>query len=215
MQQMQREGLSGLTINSKCSLLSGLIDTCIKSGLLAGKTNPFALVDYAAGEANHIPPAEKQDYKGLKGLVPTLLKRQLIPILIQTYTGCRISEVRKRKQEDFDLDAGTMEVVVGTAKNKASERTIPLPSVVIDLLRDFDFKWGSAAHINKQIQTVNPSLSSHSFRHGLTKLGRDVQANEIAIEALLGHRLSLHGVQSWSLKSLGLDHRWEPRSLTS
>ena len=108
-----------------------------------------------------------------------------------------------------------MEVVVGTAKNKASERTIPLPSAVIDLLRDFDFKWGSAAHINKQIQTFNPSLSSHSFRHGLTKLGRDVQANEIAIEALLGHRLSLHGVQSWSLKSLGLDHRWEPQSLTS
>ncbi|WP_041426707.1 hypothetical protein [Synechococcus sp. CC9311] len=98
--------------------------------------------------------------------------------------------MRRRKAEDFDLDEGTMEVVVETAKNKASERTIPLPPVVLDLLRDFDFVWGSAAHINKQIQTINPDLSSHSFRHGLTKLGRDLQSNEIAIEAMLGHRLS-------------------------
>ena len=187
---MEGEGLSGQTVNSKCSLLSGLVDTCIKSGLLAGHSNPFALIDYAAGEANHIPPAEEQDYRGLKGLVPTLLKRQLIPILIQTYTGCRISEVRRRKAEDFDLDEGTMEVVAGTAKNKVSERTIPLPPFVVDLLKDFDFVWGSAAHINKQIQTINPDLLSHSFRHGLTKLGRDLQSNEIAIEAMLGHRLS-------------------------
>ena len=63
---------------------------------------------------------------------------------------------------------------MGTAKNKnkESERTIPLPPVVVDLLKDFDFVWGSAAHINKQIQTMNPDLSSHSFRHGLAKLVR-------------------------------------------
>ncbi len=162
------------------------MDICIKSRLLAGHSTPFALVDYAAGEANHIPPAEEQDYIALKGLVPTLLKRQLM----QTYTGCWIFEVRRRKAEDFDLDEGTMEVVVGTAKNKASERTIPLPPVVVDLLEDFDIVWGSAPHINKQIQTINPNLSSHSFRHGLTKLGRDLQSNEITIEAMLGHSVS-------------------------
>lgn len=190
IKSMEAEGKSGLTINSKCSLLSGLVDTCIKSGLLAGQTNPFNLVDYTAGEANHIPPAEEQDYRGLKELVPTLDVRFQLPILIQAYTGCRISEVRKRKAEDFDLEAGTMEVVVGTAKNKASERVIPLPPVVVDLLRGFDYRWPTEPYINDQIRTINPELSSHSFRHGLTKLGRDLQSNEIAIEAMLGHRLS-------------------------
>ena len=32
--QMQDSGLSGLTINSKCSLLSSLVSNCMKSGLL-------------------------------------------------------------------------------------------------------------------------------------------------------------------------------------
>ena len=40
--QMQDSGLSGRTINSKCSLLSGLISKCMKSGLLREMTmNPF------------------------------------------------------------------------------------------------------------------------------------------------------------------------------
>ena len=34
--QMQDSGLTGLTINSKCSLLSGLVAKCMKSGLLRG-----------------------------------------------------------------------------------------------------------------------------------------------------------------------------------
>ena len=42
--QMQDSGLTGLTINSKCSLLSGLVAKCMKSGLLRGLAmNPFDL----------------------------------------------------------------------------------------------------------------------------------------------------------------------------
>lgn len=190
IKQMEGEGLSGLTINSKCSLLAGLVNTGIRSGLLHGMNNAFTLVDYTAGEANHIPPAVEEDYRGLKGLAPTLKKSQLIPVLIQAYCGTRISEVKLRNRADFDLVNGTMEVVVGTAKNKSSERTIPLPPAVLDLLQDFDFNWSTPQYINKKIKSINPNLSSHSFRHGLTKLSRDLQAGEIAIEALQGHRLT-------------------------
>ena len=53
--QMQDSGLTGLTINSKCSLLSGLVAKCMKSGLLRGLAmNPFDAADYSAGEADHI-----------------------------------------------------------------------------------------------------------------------------------------------------------------
>ena len=91
--------------------------------------NPFDAADYSAGEANHIYTAIERDYRDLSLLLPKLLDRQLIPVLIQVYCGTRISEVRNRRREDFDLESGTIPVTVGTAKNKASVRTIPLPEL--------------------------------------------------------------------------------------
>ena len=192
--QMQDAGLTGLTINSKCSLLSSLVSKCMKSGLLRGLTmNPFDAADYSAGEANHIYTAIERDYRDLSLLLPKLLDRQLIPVLIQVYCGTRISEVRNRKREDFDLELGTMQVAVGTAKNKASVRTIPLPPKVVELLKQFPFEkgWGTASQINIRLKSINPELTTHSFRHGLTDLGRSNQVDPAHIEALLGHRLSI------------------------
>ena len=192
--QMQDSGLTGLTINNKCSLLSSLVSKCMKSGLLRGLTmNPFDAADYSAGEANHIYTAIERDYRDLSLLLPKLLDRQLIPVLIQVYCGTRISEVRNRKREDFDLELGTMQVAVGTAKNKASVRTIPLPPKVLELLKQFPFEkgWGTASQINLRLKSINPELTTHSFRHGLTDLGRSNQVDPAHIEALLGHRLSI------------------------
>lgn len=192
--QMQDSGLSGLTINSKCSLLSGLVSKCMKSGLLDGMSmNPFDAADYSAGEADHIYTAVEKDYRDLSVLLPQLLDRQLIPVLIQVYCGTRISEVRKRKREDFDLVLGTMQIALGTAKNKASVRTIPLPPKVVELLKQFPFEkgWGTASQINLRLKSLNPELTTHSFRHGITVLGRSNQVDPAHIEALLGHRLSI------------------------
>jgi integrase len=192
--QMQDSGLSGLTINSKCSLLSGLVAKCMKSGLLRGMAvNPFDAADYSAGEASHIYTAIERDYRDLSLLLPKLLDRQLIPVLIQVYCGTRISEVRNRRREDFDLERGTMQVAVGTAKNKASVRTIPLPPKVLELLKQFPFEkgWGTASQINIRLKSINPELTTHSFRHGITDLGRSNQVDPAHIEALLGHRLSI------------------------
>ena len=192
--QMQDSGLSGLTINSKCSLLSGLVSKCMKSGLLREMAmNPFDAADYSSGEADHIYTAIEKDYRDLSALLPQLLDRQLIPVLIQVYCGTRISEVRNRKREDFDLELGTMQIALGTAKNKASVRTIPLPSNVVELLKQFSFEegWGTASQINLRLKSLNPDLTTHSFRHGITDLGRSNQVDPAHIEALLGHRLSI------------------------
>ena len=208
--QMQDSGLTGLTINSKCSLLSGLVAKCMKSGLLRGMAmNPFDAADYSAGEADHIYTAIEQDYRNLSVLLPNLLDRQLIPVLIQVYCGTRISEVRNRKREDFDLVSGTMQVTVGTAKNKASVRTIPLPLKVVELLKKFSFEkgWGTASQINIRLKTTNPELTTHSFRHGITDLGRRNQVDPAHIEALLGHRLSV------SQMSNVYGHGYDPEAL--
>ena len=214
--QMQDSGLTGLTINSKCSLLSGLVSKCMKSGLLRGMAmNPFDAADYSAGEAQHIYTAIEQDYRDLSSLLPKLLDRQLIPVLIQVYCGTRISEVRNRKREDFDLDRGTMQVAVGTAKNKASVRTIPLPPNVVELLRQFPFEngWGTASQINIRLKSLNPELTTHSFRHGITDLGRSNRVDPAHIEALLGHRLSIS--QMSNVYGQGYDPEALRRALSS
>ena len=93
----------------------------MKSGLLQGMAmNPFDAADYSAGEADHIYTALEQDYRDLSGLLPKLLERQLIPVLIQVYGGTRISEVRNRKREDFDLERGTMQDDVSTTSLRQS-----------------------------------------------------------------------------------------------
>ena len=68
---MQDSGLSGLIINSKCSLLSSLVSKCMKSGLLQGMAmKPLVATDYSSGEADHIYTALEQDYRNLSGLLP-------------------------------------------------------------------------------------------------------------------------------------------------
>ena len=86
-----------------------------------------------------------------------------------------------------------MQIELGTAKNKASVRTIPLPSNVVELLEQFSFEkgWGTASQINLRLKSLNPDLTTHSFRHGITDLGRSNQVDPAHIEALLGHRLSI------------------------
>ena len=197
--QMQDSGLGGLTINSKCSLLSSLVSKCMKSGLLQRMAmKPFDAADYSAGEADHIYTALEQDYRDLSGLLPKLLDRQLILVLIQVYCGTRISEVRNRKCEDFDLERVTMQVALCTAKNKASVKTIPLPQRVVDLLKQFPFEkgWGTASQLNIRLKSLNPDLTNQSFRHGITDLGRTNQVNPAHIEALIGHRLIISRVSN-------------------
>ncbi|WP_170951982.1 hypothetical protein [Synechococcus sp. N5] len=131
--------------------------------------NPFDTADYSAGEADHIYTAAEKDYRDLLGLLPKLLDRQLIPVLIQVYCGTRISEVRKRNREDFDLELGTMQIALGTAKNKASVRTIPLPPKVVALLNQFPFEkgWGTASQINLRLKSLNPYLTPIAFAMAL------------------------------------------------
>ena len=108
-----------------------------------------------------------------------------------------------------------MQVAVGTAKNKASVRTIPLPPNVVELLRQFPLEngWGTASQINIRLKSLNPELTTHSFRHGITDLGRSNRVDPAHIEALLGHRLSIS--QMSNVYGQGYDPEALRRALSS
>ena len=126
--------------------------------------NPFDAADYSAGEANHIYTAIEQDYRHLSVYLivcQSSLDRQLIPVLIQVYCGTRISEVRNRKREDFDLELGTMQVAVGTAKNKASVRCYSVAAIrLLELLKQFSNRKGLGYSSLKSISGSKASTMS-------------------------------------------------------
>ncbi len=193
---MEKEGLHPRTVEINCATLASLIQKCMKSGLLTDiQVNPFSLVDYRTNQSTPIPTATEEDYKGFKELIPRLKQNQRLLLLLQIFTGTRISEYRRRGAEAFDLSISHKATVFfdghqeGRVKNKTSERTIPIPEFLADELRDFDFQWPSLDIINKKIKMVNPELSSHSFRHGLVRLGRDLQVEADVLEAYVGHKL--------------------------
>ena len=63
----------------------------------------------------------------------------------------------------------------------------------MELLKQFPFEkgWGIASQVNIRLKNINHELTTHSFRHGMTDLGRSNHVDLAHIEALLGHRLSI------------------------
>ena len=186
---MEEEGLGARSRQLHCTTLSNLISRAQMSGLLNRlEVNPFTKVDYSTTVTNHIPPFLEADYRKLKEVLPGLSQSQRLLMLLMTYTGTRISEYLRRGADAFDLEAGTI-TIEGKVKNKSSERTLPLPAFLVEELKGFDFKWNDRSTINSKIKLVNETLSSHSFRHGLVRLGREVGAAADPIEAFCGHKL--------------------------
>lgn len=179
-----------------CSYLRSLIKISINSGLLSHQmVNPFSLVDFSTDQVKHIPPFLEPDYKALGKLLPSLPKPQRLAMLVQAVTGARFSEFSRRDAEDFDLEACTLSIQhepgKGKAvKNKHSVRVIPLPQFVVEELKDFDFRWQSIDVVNRKIKLINKELSSHSFRHGMIRVNRDLGGDADAMEVYTGHRLA-------------------------
>lgn len=193
--ELEKGGMTARTIEINCAYLRSLIKISIKSGLLHDiQVNPFSLVDFSTEEVRHIPTMLQADYIGLGQMLPDLPKVQRIAMLTQAFTGTRYSEIKRRGAVDFDLEAGTFTIEHDPGKgkgvkNKHSRRTIPLPEALIKELDGFDFNWPSMAVVNKKLKMVNPELSSHSFRHGLIRLNRDLGGDSDVLEAYVGHSL--------------------------
>ena len=205
MVSMEKEGLGPRSIQLHCTTLCNLINRAQLSGLLAKlEVNPFSKVDYSTEvEPKHIPPFLEPDYLKLKEVLPQLSKSQRLLMLLMAYTRTRFSEYERRGAEAFDLEAGTVSFTEGKVKNESSARTVPLPAFLVEELKQSDFKWNSRSSINKKLKLVNPKLSTHSFRHGLVRAGRDIGAQPDPIEVYVGHKLK--GMKSTYGDGYGID----------
>ena len=180
----------------RCGSFANITTTCIRSGTPEGYVSPWPLVNYASdrGEVNHIYTAVERDYRGSRELLPTLVKEQRIPILLQAYLDTRISELKRRKRENFELESGDMFITHKPeescgVKNRHSVRETPLPSRLFEELKDWSWKWPFNETVNKRTKSINPELTTHSFRHVLIRIKRDLGGEPMVIEAFTGHKI--------------------------
>lgn len=190
--QLEGKDLAGKTIELRVGRLAAVYNACIKTGLLAGRANPFLQVDFQSFAQNHLETALEEDYRKFFELSSTWPREQRLVHEMQIYMGFRVSEVVGTDRSAFDPEAGTFTTGVKLRRGEP-KRTLPLPPSLVQELKDFNFDWCKAGVINKRLKLIRPELSSHSWRHGWKRLSRDVGMDSVKGEFFLGH--SLRGME--------------------
>lgn len=171
--------------------------------------------------AGRIPERERHRYLTAPevALLATACGKQGDVVTILAYTGLRWSELVGLRVGDIDLDTKRLHVHraapeiagrihVGLTKTRAARRTVPLPQVVIDILkprifgRDRDApavaspkgvmlrsnNWRRHTHWNKAlISTKLAPLTIHELRHTYASLARKSGADLRYVQKTMGH----------------------------
>lgn len=187
IKRLKDKSLSPSTIQQRCSLLSSVIEVVLKSDIEVGiSENPFSRVDYQSTSNNLYRTPDSNDYAMLASLLPALKPNVRFVLEILAFTGLRIGELLSRKPEDLEVQWLQIREREGwRPKTITSIRQVPLPLQLAEM--GLPQKWPSLASISKATKQVNRQLTNHSWRHGFKTMGRLGQADEIAIEVLMGH----------------------------
>ena len=202
VRRMEERGYKNSTIAQRSSLISGLIDAVIKSGIGCENddavfTNPFTLVDTAGVSEESFFKPDPIHYRQcwlIRETLPVDVKN-LLELLI--FTGVRIGEainapiVRDKNTGQRWLDI--KQLPNGwRPKNRASVRSVPIPDWIdvsslppntSKFRRHFDSK------VRNKVELLKP-LTAHSWRHGYKTSSRIARAEELTTERLLGHAIS-------------------------
>ena len=183
VKQMQDQGLAPKTIQGRCALLSGLLTNSIKSGLLTGHVNPFTQIDYSTKVVkSHVTPGPANYQQLFKADLP---KAAWLPLYLMAYTGLRVGEVQGISKSDVSSSS----ITVRDGKTESSNRTLPIPSWLINELNSWSYEWASNTYLNEKIKCAGAEITCHSMRHGWKRLSREVGLDSVLAEAWLGHSL--------------------------
>jgi integrase len=142
IKNLRSKGLSETTIRAAFNVLSLVLDTAVRDGLL--RTNPCSKV------ARPQPDTEEAKYLTVDQIQSVIQQAQgsLKPLLtLMALTGLRIGEILALHWDDLDLERGALTVngtlvpgtnglIIQKPKTKRSQRTIPLVEVAVQALRE-------------------------------------------------------------------------------
>ena len=90
----------------------------------------------------------------IRSIIENLQGRYRVPLLTMIFTGLRASELRGLRWTDVDLKRGEIHVrqradrynVIGKPKSESGERTIPLPPIVVNTLKEWKLACPKGTH---------------------------------------------------------------------
>jgi len=213
LEHLRRERDNGdSAVNRQVTILKNFYRAIVAMGHLEPRANPMAHFPRIKGKARKLPTVlSAEEVQRLLDQPPrnTILGLRDRALLVLLYgTGIRASECAHLREEDVDLDNGTIRV---TGKG-GHQRTLPLSDIVVESLKVYRQARGSAkpegpffrsrfgrplsrnavyervrrfsqqAGIHKR---VSPHRLRHTFATHLVTAGVDI----VTIRDLLGHRM--------------------------
>ena len=97
-------------------------------------TNPMAEVKVPGKIDTDIQPYTVQQVQTIVTKAQNLRMELFLCVVVQAYSGVRISEVANRRASDIRLEDGVWCLVIPNGKTKSSQRIIPLHAAVLKLL---------------------------------------------------------------------------------
>lgn len=153
----------------------------------------------------------------VKALVGALQGRWRPVILVAIFAGLRSSEIRGLRWQDVDLDARTISVrqradefgAIGRPKSEAGERTVPIPPLVVNALREWKLACpkgslglvfpNGAGKVESHANIVNRGLVPAMVAAGVSERSDEVDdgGNPIMVAKYTGLHALRHFYASW------------------
>lgn len=198
------EKLSATSTNMMLSVLNLAFEYACDMEYI--EENPCIRVRRTKAETKKIEAFTIEEQRAIEAEISRSDDRRLHGILLCLYTGLRIGELLGLTWNDVDLgrgvikitktvyreknDSGTWQLCVDTPKTKASDRIIPLPEYITDMLRQ-DYETAQTPYVVENKKGERMSIRSYQYifenlteRAGVRKLNFHALRHTFATRAI-------------------------------
>ena len=187
--------LSSSSINLMLTVLSIAFEYAIDMELC--DNNPCIRLKRIPSDCKQIEAFTRNEQKKIETHIKDSDDRRLFGILLGFYTGMRIGELIALEWSDIDFDKGIIyvnkttyrdksktgkwEVCIDKPKTKSSERVIPIPNCIIDLMKEYGMEAKSDYVVENK---KGERMSIRSYQYIFEKLTEKVGVRKLNFHAI-------------------------------
>lgn len=187
--------LSSASINLMLTVLSMAFEYAIDMEICVD--NPCVRLKRIPEDSKKIEAFTRDEQKKIETYIKSSDDRRLFGILLDFYSGMRIGELIALEWKDVDFDKGLIyinktayrdksktgewEVYIDKPKTKSSERVIPLPTCIIELMKEYSITSKSDYVIENK---KSERMSIRSYQYIFEKITEKVGVRKLNFHAI-------------------------------